>query len=170
MAIEINRITNANVYVDGSEFLGKVEEMNVPEVKAKMSDHNALGMFGVASFASGIEKLEGSIKWNSFYPAALRKAGDFRTPVQLMIRVPVEVQGSSGLVDEVNMTIFMQATFNTLPGGNFKKSDNVEMVTNFTATSFKIEYDGVVEFEFDSLANIYKVNGVDLLANYRANM
>lgn len=169
MAIAVNRITNANAYINGTGHLGKIEEMTLPDVKAKMSDHNALGMYGVAAFASGIEKLEGTIKWNSFYPEIIRKIGDFRRPVQLMVRANVEIQGSSGLVDEVNMTVYMQVTFNSLPGGTHKKSDNVEMTTSYTATSFKLEYDGNVEFEFDALANIWNVDGVDMLAAYRAN-
>lgn len=169
MAITVNRITNGNVYINGNTLLGKVEEFTAPEVKAKMSDHNALGMMGVASFMSGIEKLEGTIKWNSIYADAVSRIGDFRNPIRLMIRANVEVQGSSGLQNEVNLTIYMQATFSSLPSAGFKKSDNVELTSSFTATSYKMEMDGVTVFEFDALANIYTVDGVDLLANFRAN-
>lgn len=169
MGIEVNRITNANVYLNGTELLGKVEEMTLPEMKAKMSDHNALGMFGTVSFSSGIEKLEGTIKWNSIYAAVLRKAGDFRNPLRLMVRANVEIQDSSGLANEVNLTVYMTAQFTSLPGGAFKKSDNVELTTSYTATSFKLEFDGTVEVEFDAMSNIYTVGGVDMLANFRAN-
>lgn len=169
MGIEVNRITNANVYIDGGELLGKVEEITLPELKAKMSDHNALGVFGVVSFSSGIEKLEGTIKWNSIYQSVLRRVGDFRNPLRLMLRANVEVQGASGLIDEVNCTVYMTAQFTSLPGGAFKKSDNVELQTAYTATSFKLEFDGTVEIEYDAMANIYTVGGVDMLANFRAN-
>ena len=42
--IAINRITNANVYIDGASLLGRAEEVELPQIKAKMSEHKALGL------------------------------------------------------------------------------------------------------------------------------
>jgi P2 family phage contractile tail tube protein len=46
MAIEIKKICNANVYVDGNSLLGKVDECKLPEVKVTMTEHKVLGMQG----------------------------------------------------------------------------------------------------------------------------
>src|SRR6056297_2605159 len=84
--IQINRLTNANVYMDGNNLLGRAEEINLPQIKHKMSEHKALGMVGSAEFFSGIDKLECKIKWNSLYPEVLKKAANpFRT-IQLQAR------------------------------------------------------------------------------------
>jgi P2 family phage contractile tail tube protein len=37
--IQINRLTNANVYMDGNNLLGRAEEINLPQIKHKMSEH-----------------------------------------------------------------------------------------------------------------------------------
>ena len=42
--ISINRLTNANVYLDGGSMLGRAEEVSLPVLKAKMAEHKALGM------------------------------------------------------------------------------------------------------------------------------
>lgn len=165
---QVNRVTNCNLYINGTTLAGMVEELTLPELKAKMSDHAALGSFGVSSYASGIEKLEGTVKWASFYKDAVIAAGNFITPVQLMVRYPVTKYTSGGAPITVQGVIFMTATFTSLPGGSFKKSDNVEISSGYAATSFKQMEDGETLVEFDALANIYKAGGVDLLADFRA--
>ena len=44
--IEINRITNANIYLDGANLLGRAEEVKLPDVSMTMQEHKALGMVG----------------------------------------------------------------------------------------------------------------------------
>ena len=61
--IEINKLTNANVYMNGINLLGRAEEVQLPQIKHKMAEHKALGMIGSAEFFAGIDKLECKIKW-----------------------------------------------------------------------------------------------------------
>ena len=62
--IKINRVTNANMYVEGNSILGQVKEADVPEVKFMMSEHGALGLIGKMEFFSGLDKMEGKVRWN----------------------------------------------------------------------------------------------------------
>lgn len=66
MGIQINRLTNANIYVDGNNLLGRAAEINLPQLKAKMSSHPALGMQFEFELPSGFEKMEAKVKWNAF--------------------------------------------------------------------------------------------------------
>ena len=61
MAVNVNRMTNANIYVNGANLLGMAEEVIVPRPKAKMVDHKGLGMVGVGEFPSGLDKIEATI-------------------------------------------------------------------------------------------------------------
>ena len=65
--IEINRITNANIDVNGNSLLGRAEEIKLPDISAIMQEHKALGMVGKIELPAGFDKLEGEIKWNSLY-------------------------------------------------------------------------------------------------------
>ncbi len=170
MSQEIKRVTNANIYMNGNSLLGRAEEVMAPTIKHKMAEHKALGMIGAVEFFSGIEKMEAKIKWNSFYKDVLDKVGNPILPLNLQVRSSLETYSSGGRSAEVPVVIYMTATAKDFPTGNFKQNDNVELETNLSVTYCKMEIDGVETLEIDLLANIYKVKGVDILAQYRANL
>lgn len=41
-----------------------------------MQEHKALGMVGKIELPAGFDKLEGEIKWNSFYHEVMRKTAN----------------------------------------------------------------------------------------------
>jgi len=168
--ISINRLTNANIYLDGGSMLGRAEEINLPVLKAKMAEHKALGMVGTIEAFAGFEKLEGKIKWSSIYPDALKKTANPFRSVQLQVRGSVEAYASPGRTAEQPVVALLTVTFKSLPGGNYKQHDNVEMESEFIATYMKLTVGGEDVAEIDVLANIYKAAGQDVLAAYRANI
>lgn len=168
--ISINRVTNANIYMDGFSYLGRAENVDLPEVVYKFTEHKALGMVGTSEFFAGIEKMEGSIKWNSFYQEVMMKVGNPTKTVQLQARSSLETYNSQGRVLELPVVTFLTVAFKTLPAGKYKQHDNVELDSKFTAYYVKQVVGGINVVEIDVLANIAKVNGVDILANYRANI
>jgi uncharacterized protein len=168
--IKVNRLTNANVYVDGGSLLGQVEEINLPEVTHMMSEHKALGMVGKMELFSGVDKMEATLKWNSFYPDALVKFADPRKALNIQVRSSLERYNSSGLTEEVACVAYLTGQPKNFPGGNFKQHDNVEATSKLTCTAYKLEIGGRVVVEYDAMANIYSVDGVDILADYRNNI
>lgn len=167
--ITINRITNLNIYLDGGSFLGKAEEVSLPSINFKMAEHKALGMVGTMEFFAGIDKMEGKIKWNSFYADALKKmANPFKT-IQLQARGSLETYSNGGRVSEVPMVVFLTVASKGFPLGSFKQHDNAEIESNLSVYYCKQEIDGEQIMELDVMSNIFKVDGVDLLAKYKAN-
>jgi phage tail tube protein FII len=147
--IQVNRLTNANVYVDGQSQLGKAEEVNLPDITFMLSEHKALGMIGKFELFSGIDKLEATI---------------------LQIRSSLEKHDSNGLVAEVPCVAYLTVQAKNFPAGNYKQHDNVEATSKLTCTAYKLEIDGQEVVDYDALANIYSVDGVDIFATYRANI
>lgn len=168
--LEVNRVTNANVYINGNSLLGKAEEIDLPKIVSKMAEHKALGMAGSIELPAGFEKMEGRIKWNSYYKDVMAKMANPYEYHSIQCRSSVESYTAAGRTGEVPMVVFMNAQFKSIPLGNFKQHDNVEMESNIAVTYVKVEIDGESVVEFDAIANIYKVNGVDILANYRSNI
>jgi len=162
-----NRVTNANCYVDGVNFLGKIKEMSMPQANFKMVEHSALGLQGVVEFPTGFEKFEAKIMWNSFYKEALVALGNGYKTVNLQVRSSIEVQGASGLQERQPMVIFITCTPKNLPLGDFKQNENAELETNLNVTYFKLQMNGEDVYEVDPMNNIYKVDGVDQLSDYR---
>lgn len=150
--------------------IGRVEEATLPTVKYKMSEHKALGMNGSFELPAGIDKLEVSIKWNSFYADALVGLADPNKTVQLQLRGSVKTWTSNGVASEVPLVVHLGVQAKDLPLGGFKQHDNVELTSNMACTYCKMVLNGREILEVDVLSNIHKVDGADVLATYRANL
>lgn len=168
--IQINSITNANIYVNGNSLLGRAEEIKLPDITAMMSERKALGMVGKIELPTGFDKLEGEIKWNSLYEdAAVVTANPFAA-VQLQCRSSIETYGSQGRVDEASMVTYLTVMFKKNPLGTFKQHDPAEFATGFSAIYLKQVINGREIIELDYMANIFRVDGNDMLATYRSNI
>jgi hypothetical protein len=165
--ITVKRLTNANVYVDGNSLLGKVAECKLPEVKALLSEHKALGMQGKIQLPNGFDQMEASFTWNSLYDDVLAKVADIYTSHDVQVRGSIDTYGNGGRTAQVGVVVYLSGTFTKFPMGGFKQNDNVEAETTMNVTYCKMEIGGAVILEVDMLANIYKVGSTDLLATYK---
>ena len=160
--IEINKLTNANVYMNGVNLLGRAEEVQLPQIKHKMAEHKALGMVGSAEFFAGIDKMECKIKWNALYPAVMAVCSNPFLATMIQVRANLGIK-------EVPATAFLIGTFKEFPLGNIKPQENAEYETTMSVTYAKLVVDGVEIFEIDVLENIYKVGMVDMLSTFKKN-
>jgi P2 family phage contractile tail tube protein len=167
---KVNKLTNCNIYIDGVNLLGRAEEITLPDVQHSFTEHKALGMVGMSEFFSGIEKMEASIKWTCLYTEVMLKHSNPLKNVKLMVRGNLQTFDANGLVDEVPNVIYLTCAYKNIPLGSFKKSENVEVTGKLAVYAFKHEIDGDVISEIDVMSNIYSVDGVDILATYRANL
>ncbi len=169
-AISINRITNANVYVDGVSLLGRAEEITLPTVSFKTAEHKALGMVGEMQYPCGIAAMEAKIKWNSFYPEVYKKFSNPYQGIKLQVRASLETYQDSSRNKEAPVICYLTVRPKENPLGAFKAQDNVELENALTVSYIKLEIDGELITEVDVEANIWMVNGVDLLKKYRNNL
>jgi P2 family phage contractile tail tube protein len=170
MAISVNKLYNANVYVNGTSFLGRAEEVTLPKVQAKMVEHKALGMVGVVETPAGIEKMEAKIKWSSLYPEVLEYMANPHKALSIQVRASLETYDSTGRIAEVPVVAYMTVQFKNFPGIGFKHQDNAEVETDMAVSYYKLQIDGEDYIEVDAYANIWKVKGEDILEQYKANI
>jgi hypothetical protein len=169
--IKIGRITNANIYDGGSNLIGRAEEIKPPEVMALLTEHKGLGLVGKFELPSGFDKMECSIKWNTLDPDVVKMHSNIFQARQFMVRAEIAWFGSAGLIDQMPLVLFITATPKKTPGiGTFKQHEQADVESNYTVTAYKQIIDGETLVEIDLLANIYIVDGVDLLAVTRANL
>lgn len=168
--LETNKVTNANVYLDGASQLGRVEEVTLPEIAWKMTEHKAIGMIGTTEYFSGVEKMEASFKWASFYAEVYRATVDPTKTIAIQVRSSVESWGAEGRADQKPLVVFLRGRFKTVAAGVFKQQDNAEFPQKFAIDYIKIEIDEETLIEIDIPNNILIVNGEDLLEQYRANL
>ena len=165
----INRITNANIYVNGANFLGKAEEVELPQPKSKEVEFKGLGLWGSADLPAGMEKLEAKIKWTSLYDEVLKTAFLPMAYASIMVRADMMQFAPGGLQAEVPVVALMMARFKVMPSFKVVKHENSESSSELAVIYYKLMLAGQDEVEIDVFANIYKVGGIDQLNQFRAN-
>ena len=167
--IQINRLTNGNVYIDGNSYVGKAEEVQLPAVKAKFTDHKGLGMIMDIELPSGFEKMNGKIKWSSLYPDAVSQTGSPYFTLPLQIRGNLETYDSSGRITQTAVVCYLTVRFkDALSQITIKQNDPSEQESEFTASYYKLEIGGQRLIEIDAFSQIYFVNDSDQMVAYRA--
>ena len=126
MGKQINKLTNANVYVGGNNMVGRADEVTLPVIKFMMAEHKPLGQVGSTMYASGVDKLEAKIKWNSFYLDVFKQFANPYKSIQFMLRGNVEIYEGGDRVNQKPYVCYLTVQSNSLPLGVFKHNDNTE--------------------------------------------
>lgn len=167
---QINAIYNANVYLDGNNLLGKAGEFKLPEFEIGQDEYKALGMVGTIKLPNGVEALEGEITWNRLYPEVAAKANNPFKAAQLMVRSNLQTFDARGLVKEVAVVTTVTATFSKNGLGGLKPKEKSEQASTYQATEIRQMVDGRETLYYNAFKNIYRVDGVDVLAQMRKNI
>ena len=167
---QINAIYNANVYLDGNNLLGKAGEFKLPEFEIGQDEYKALGMVGTIKLPNGVEALEGEITWNSLYPDVAAKANHPFQAAKLMVRSNLQTFDARGLVKEVAVVTTVTATFSKNGLGGLKPKEKSEQASTYQATEIRQMVDGRETLYYNAFKNIYRVDGVDVLAQMRKNI
>jgi P2 family phage contractile tail tube protein len=169
--ILINKITNANIYIAGASFLGRAEEITLPSIKAKFSDHKGLGMIMDVEFPNGFEKMTGKVKWSSLYPDVVQEIGSPFNAVQMQIRADMATYDASGAMSESSVVCFLTVRFkDSLSAFTFKMNEPSEQESEFSATYYRLEVNGIPLVEIDAISQLFFLADEDQLAQYRANL
>ena len=170
MSVKIFSLTNANVWIDGGSALGIVRSFDAPNVQYKMGEHNALGMIGTTEYFSGIEKMEGTIRWTSVYPEFYKKFSNPFEGIRLQVRGQLDQYQGGTRVAQQACVVYMTVIPKSAPLGSYQPKENVELETSYTCTYVRLEVAGEPIVEIDVEANIFSIGGSDMLAQYRSNL
>lgn len=170
MSIAINQIVNGNVYINGNSQMGRVNEVKIPDIEFEFLEHKGLGLHGVIKLPAGTNAIEAEITWDSFYPDVRTALLNPYKYTQLMIRSNLQVFNSQGLAAEEPMVTLMNVSASKIGGTGHKNKENAEFADTLNVHSIKQTVAGRELLFIDVLANIYRVNGVDVLQKYRTNI
>ncbi len=171
MAIQVNKVFNANVYLDGDKSLvGRASEVSLPDLEMSVNEHTGLGMVGSLEVPQGLNALTMSVKWNGFYAEHLRAgANPFRSR-SLQIRASVETYGPGGRVEEKPVVWLVTASWKKAGLGTPTPKEALELEDELTCSYVKVTHDGTDVMEIDVLQNIWNVGGEDVLQAWRQNL
>jgi hypothetical protein len=165
----LNSITNANAYRDGNTLIGKLEQIDLPNIKFKTEDISALGLFATIPIPVGLEKLEAKLKWNAIYDNDWKAASPV-TSSTIVVKSNMTSVDGTGRSNQIPVTATVKGTYVELPTGNMKagaKFDGSEHLLN--VNYYKLEVNGAKIYEVDIFNNIIFIGDTDILESFRAN-
>lgn len=165
--MQISKITNANVYLDGKlNLIGKAKQVTLPELTVTTETHKALGMIGNIEYPVGLDAMITKISWHGFYPEALESSNPFAAH-KLQIKAPVQRFSAQGLDEVVPLVVFLTASWKKSPLGVFGAGASSDTEDELATTYVKVKLGSDVLVEIDAHENVWKVKGVDVLEGYR---
>lgn len=169
MSVVINQVSNANVYINGSDFLGRAKSVKTPEFDVEFVEHDNLGLVGKLKLPTKVNALEGEIVWDGFYPEVAALAYNPFKAVQLMVRADVQAFNAMGMAAEVPLVMTMTVNFSKTPVGEYKK-EAAEYTMTYQVNNIKQVIDGKEVLFYDAYSNKYRVAGQDILQKFRSNI
>src|SRR4051812_26066111 len=121
---KVNKVTNANVYFNGVSYMGRAEEVTLPDVQPKMVDHKGLGMVGESELPGGLQKMSAKIKWNAVYEDVMKQTHNPFETVRIQIRSSMETYEGGSRTEQKPIVVFMTCAPKKSGGLVFKPQDN----------------------------------------------
>ncbi|MDF1583901.1 MAG: phage major tail tube protein [Methyloprofundus sp.] len=160
-------LKNLTLFVDGYGYAGKVEEVTLPKLTMKTEEFRGGGMDAPIEIEMGLEKMEASFTLVSFSAEILKLWG--LAPGN---DKPLTIKGS--LLDEDGtekpVAINLRGKLKELDAGTWKPGDMAKLKASVAVTYYKLTHNNVVLHEIDPVNMVRIIDGVDQLAQTRANL
>lgn len=159
------KLKNFNVFDDGHNFMGQVNEIVLPKLTRKMEEHRGGGMNGPVDADLGMEKLESEHTYGGLMREIYEQYGVARADGVLLRFAGAYQRDDSDAVDAVE--VVMRGRHSEIDPGTAKAGDDTEFKVTSTLSYYKLTINGETVIEIDLLGFIEKVGGVDRLAQQR---
>ncbi|MDC7808797.1 phage major tail tube protein [Sphingomonas koreensis] len=161
-----SKLKNYNWFANATSFIHQVPEITLPKIVTKTEVYRGGGMLGELDVDLGLEKLELEVTIGGLAVPLLREMG--------MVGVAGSFSRFAGAYQEEGSgtwaagELYTRGKWVEFDPGNAKPGDDTEWKFKQTASYLRWDIDGRTEVEIDLLNNIYRVGGVDRLAEMRA--
>ncbi len=159
------KINKYNVYNAGNRLLGMGDEMTLPDFEASSETVTGAGILGeiddptVGYFTN--QEIE--IPFRVLDGEAVDML-DMTKAVQLEIRGAQQTTNSEGDIEFRQMRVVVRGRSAKLSTGKVKAGNPMDTSVTLTVLYILIELEGSPVLELDKLNEVFKINGVDVLA------
>ncbi|MGH7068170.1 MAG: phage major tail tube protein [Acetobacteraceae bacterium] len=169
-SLVVNSLWNCNVYLNGTSLLGRASEFEVPAPKRLMQAYKGLGMAATIDVPVGWDKIEASITWASFDATTIGLLASSTAIQQFAAMGDIQVMTAAG--ETADLPVIYNVSGLTIDPGpvNFKAQDNITFKTTIQVYHVDLSVSGAQVYLFDAFSNQFIVNGIDQLAQFRANI
>ena len=163
-------IHDFNIYNTGSKIIGLTGEVALPDFEAMTETISGAGILGEieTTIAGRYGSMEQEIPFRCI-DADYFKLIDPTTPVDLTLRGAIQYNvRANGSTDYMGMRVVFRGRCKKITIGTVKQGGPMDSSITLELTYILIEVDGKQLIEVDKLNSVYKVNGVDMLAEINA--
>ncbi|MBS9432199.1 phage major tail tube protein [Photorhabdus hainanensis] len=156
-----------NLFNDGNNYIGVVEEMTLPKLSRKLEAYRGGGMNGTASVDLGLDDgaLDAEFSLGGVESQLYRQWG-----IEKVDGVSLRFNGSFQRDDTgevIAVEVVMRGRFSEFDHGSYKQGDNSQTKVSAKNTYFKLTWGGEVLIEIDTVNMVEIVGGVDRLDAHR---
>lgn len=153
-----------NLYLDGENFIGRVQDVKLPDINIKTDPYQGGGMDAEVDIEMGMEKLDVQFTLAEFTPSVIKQLGLLTADRQLVLRSVLQRQGEA----PVGMTVRMQGGLKGLTRDQLQQGNKSNMQLTMNCNSYIEEQAGERLIEIDILNYVRIIGGTDQLAASRA--
>lgn len=158
-------LKNCNVFNEGQSYMGVIAEVALPKLGRKMEAYRGGGMDGEVDLDLGQQKLEIELSCAGIMEQVFDQYGITNASGVMLRFAGAYQRDDTGVVDAVEVVVRGRHT--EIDMGKAKPGDKTEFKVKSSLTYYKLTINGTEKIEIDVLNMIFKVNGVDRLAEQR---
>lgn len=160
------KLKQFNAFNDGASYLGQVKSLELPKLTMASEDVRTGGMIGTLDADMGLEKLTMTATYGGLVVGVLRQMGLTRVDGAMLRFVGAYQSGSAR--SPVAAELVTRGRHTEIDPGTAEAGSDTEWKVQSTLSYLKWTINGVVEVEVDIINAVYRVGGVDRMAEIRA--
>jgi len=159
------KLKNFNLFINGENYIGKVAEITLPKLSAKMEEFRGGGMDAPIDIDLGMEKLTMEWTLGGYEAQVLRQFG---APVHnaVALRFNGAIQSEDQFAVRP-LEIVVLGRHSEIEFGTSKPGDDTTKKITSTLSYYRLSLDDEVVIEIDIPNLVKRMGGVDVLASTR---
>jgi len=162
-------INNFNVYKNGTQLIGLSGEITLPDFEPVSDTVSGAGILG--EFETSIIGMFSSMKMDIPFRILNNDIFTLMNPTEVLdltFRASAQyISNGTGALSYKGMRVVVRGKQKTFKQGSLKQGAQMNASVSIEVLYILIEIDGTTKIELDKLNSVYKVNGVDLLAQIK---
>ncbi len=159
------KLKNMNLYNDGSSWLGLCPSVTLPKLGRNFEEYRAGGMDTPVKIDMGGQALEMEFTAGGFIRQVYAQFGAVGADDIMLRFVGAYQNDQSGQVSAAE--VIVRGRHEEIDPGNSKPGEDTELKVKSALSYYKLNWEGREVVEIDALNMVFRVNGVDCLAEQR---
>jgi len=160
-----SKLKNFNVFNEGQNYMGKVTEVVLPKLTAKVEEYRAGGMDVPIDIDLGMEKMTCEMTLGGYVVQVLKQFGMLRhDAVGLRFAGALQSEDTDTVIP---CEVIMRGRHTEIDFGTAKPGDDTAKKVTSSLSYYKLSINGEEVIEIDAINMVKRIDGKDLMSDVR---